>query len=163
MKTALLLLLCTLAAQAADRLDAVLKDWPHGAVALVENLRDRYGKPDALTPGLVEWRDRGGVARISVRRHPAETPLEHVVYYDVPPVKLAALAIFSNGVEVRNSELSAHSNSEALNFLALNLADEIIREERTPDEARAFFDQTVARSFAGKESKYMKRLLFKPR
>ena len=65
-------------------------------------------------------------------------------------------------VDARYSELSSRSESEAMNFLVLNLAHEIVSGKRSAMEARQFAAKTVRLSAAGKSSRYLERLLFQP-
>jgi len=58
-------------------------------------------------------------------------------------------------------ELSATSEAEETNFLALNLADEVVRERKSPEEARAFYLKSVLQWNAGKASPYLKGLRFR--
>ena len=57
-------------------------------------------------------------------------------------------------------ELSVRGHSEALNFLAFNLAYQIIRGVRDPADARRFASKIAQISQSGKSSSYMDRLLF---
>jgi len=57
-------------------------------------------------------------------------------------------------------DLAARSNSEELNRLCLNLADDIARGRRTPAEARRFYRRTLSLALSGKSSPYMERLVF---
>jgi hypothetical protein len=56
--------------------------------------------------------------------------------------------------------LSARSDSEQANTLALNLADEIARGKRDVESARLFMTETLRKAAAGKSSPYMDGLLF---
>jgi hypothetical protein len=58
------------------------------------------------------------------------------------------------------NELSFRSDSEKKNFLALNLADEIISNWKDADSARQAFAEAVNLSRAGKSSPYMEGLRF---
>jgi hypothetical protein len=52
-------------------------------------------------------------------------------------------------------------SSDLVNFLALNIADEIIRGRRDVRGAIAFYRRTLDLAAAGKTSPYMTRLLFR--
>lgn len=134
---------------------------PRGAAQL---MLERFGPPDQSTPIAVIWKERAPWKRITVHKDWQYSPLEQTVSYYVPRHRMEMVRALKNGigVDIWNNELSAQSGREALNFLALNLADEIAREQRAPEDARAFYDKTVELSAAGKSSYYLEGLLFKP-
>ena len=143
----------------------IISDWPVASQKMAEVIMEKYGPPDlAVAPRLV-WYDNGGWKSTAVYRHPHEHSdvLEQAISYAVPGEKVLALARLDLALKLSldNSELSSVSESEETNVLALNLADEVVREEKTPEEARAFYLKTVVEANAGKSSPYMKNLLFR--
>ena len=56
--------------------------------------------------------------------------------------------------------LSARTEGERTNFLALNLADEVLRGKRSASNARDLYDAVLNFSLDGKNSPYMSGLLF---
>lgn len=93
-----------------------------------------------MTPSLLIWYNNGPwVATVATRhsdRHVFPMPhtdlIEQFVRYDVPPEKLDELAECDGNIMVRRTEglLSAHCHDEPANFLALNLAHDIITARR---------------------------------
>lgn len=57
-------------------------------------------------------------------------------------------------------ELSARCDKEAANFLALNLADEIVRKKRSVTDARRMYGEQIMALKAGKPAPYTDRLMF---
>lgn len=151
-------------ASAANRAQAVIADWPEQARGLAEGLLQEYGAPDGVQPARLSWAAQGPWRSIAVSRDAPGARLEESVGYDVPIRKWRALGAFDRGVDYDpvKHELIARSDREATNFLALNLADEVIRGRKTALEARVFYDTTFSLSLAGKSSPYMRRLLFRP-
>ncbi len=155
-------------ASALKRARGLIAEWPAPSRSLAEILVLEYGAPGAALPSQLTWSGKRPWTRISVYRDasPAGRPrgLEQAVAYDVPVRKWRALAAFARGVDYDpvKRELIARTDGEPTNFLSLNLADEVIRGRRTPEEAREFYDRTVYLSFAGKSSPYMTRLRFRP-
>jgi hypothetical protein len=153
----------------AYRAQTVIADWPERSRALAESLLQEYGIPEESTPSKLSWKAREPWSRISVERdaldkaHPSG--VLQAVAYEVPLRRWRALGWFDRGVDYDpiKHELIARTDGEATNFLALNLADEIVRGKRTAEDARAFYDETVALAASGKSSPYMKRLLFRPK
>lgn len=151
-----------------SRAQSLIADWPEGSRILAETLLQEYGVPDEAGPSRLSWTNRNPWKKMEVERDaldPARaTGVLQSVAYDVPLRRWRALGWFGRGVDYDpvTRELIARTRSEATNFLALNLADEVIRGRRTAEEARALYDETLALSLAGKSSPYMRRLLFRP-
>lgn len=51
-------------------------------------------------------------------------------------------------------ELSAECHGEAANFLAINLAHEILQDDKTVDEARSVYSEIIARKEMGDQPEY---------
>ncbi|MCR4294158.1 MAG: hypothetical protein NUW21_01385 [Elusimicrobia bacterium] len=150
--------------QVPDRIEAHLNTWYDSPRREAERLIELYGPPDDVAPALATWREREPFKRIAVHGDSPDTYLEHVIGYRAPPEALEALSRFGHGVRFNpeNEELSARSNLDSLNYLALNLADEVVKGERTPEDADAFYVRTARFATFGKSAAYMERLRFEP-
>lgn len=143
-------------------------DWSNLSLdAMVE----RYGPPTRIESKRVVWVDKGPWKRIAVwdrmgnfQGPSAADNIEQTVAYVVPFDRRDALKAFSPrvGVSFDGSELSSSSFSEERNILTLNLAEQVIRGARSPDEAKEFYTLTLRLASSGKSSPYMQRLLFIP-
>jgi hypothetical protein len=82
---------------------------------------------------------------------PHKDVLEQFVDYDVPVEKFDELAAYDGSViaERTKGELSARCDKEAANFLALNLADDIIKDRRSVQEARQLYGQNIQKAMKG--------------
>lgn len=144
---------------------AVIADWPLVSLRTAEVVMEKYGPPDLALSDRLSWFDNGPWRMTTVYRDPREhlDVLEQTIGYRVPEDKKEALARLDVGLRLRRDgrELSATSEAEETNFLALNVADEVVRELKTPAEARDLYLKTVVRWNAGKTSPYMKALLFR--
>jgi hypothetical protein len=91
-----------------------------------------------------------------------QPPLQQIVTYRIPADKIGALRKFIHGplVYPDENELVARDDSEDINRLSLNLADDIAAGRRSPEDAEQFFLRTVRLRAAGKSSPYTERLLF---
>lgn len=138
--------------------------WPETPRLLGQLMIDRYGAPDIVNQEALIWTRRYPWKKIIV--HQSRTnPLEHVVDYNMSAEKAELVRALDHGVQVNawDAEMSARSDREQLNFLALNLAQEIAVGRRTPEEAREFYVKTANLAVAGKSSPYyMGGLMFKP-
>ena len=149
---------------------SVIADWPEPSQLAARKVMEKYGSPDAFSSILLTWNDTGPWKRILVYRNagtnelgvgPADI-LQQFVRREVPVARWRALTAFGRGVayDPQKGELSARSDSEEKNFLALNLADEIVRGKKDAQAAQRFYEKTLALSLSGKSSRYMNRLLF---
>lgn len=149
-----------------DEARRAVSSWPEASKTAAEAMVEKYGPPHRLDAVKMSWNDNGQWKRTTVYRLPfeGEDVLEQTISYDVPREKRAALSKLDIMLKVNPAgmELSATSESEETNFLALNLADEVIEEKRTPADAREFYLTTVRLGHSGKTSPYMRSLLFRP-
>jgi hypothetical protein len=148
--------------------NATIVDWPAKPRALARMLLEKYGVPDQIVPSQLSWSRQRYWAKIVVFRDPSSLGpsghlLESVVYGRVSFDRWQDLTLFGRGAtyDPAAQELSARTDAEGTNFLALNLADEVIRGRRSAADARRFYDMTRGLSLSGKNSRYMSRLLFR--
>jgi hypothetical protein len=157
----------TAAAMSAAR--SVIDGWPEHSRRLAESIIQVYGPPDVVQSSQLFWTGRRPWKKMVVYRDALASArpngFEQSIAYDVRVNRWRAMAAFDRGVDYDpvGRELVAHTDAETTNFLALNLADDVIRGRRTPADAREFFDKTLTLSSAGKGSPYLRKLLFRPR
>lgn len=146
----------------------VVNRWAPASAAAGRQLLDEYGTPDAIGLNRLTWERRGAWKRTVVwnRKPIALAPvelavMEQTIDYPLTADQAAALASFSDCLEADRArgELSSRSSREELNFLLLNLADEIARGERTVAGARAMFFRQLDLAAEGKYSPYMNGLM----
>ena len=148
----------------------VIIRWPEKSRDLAGLLLEKYGIPDEIVSSQLSWNDRRPWSKVVVFRDPegagrSNHLLESVAYGRVPLDRWREVAALGHvaAYDPVTQELSARTDAEATNYLALNLADEVIRGRRSAPAARAFYDSTLNLSRYGKSSPYMSRLLFRPR
>lgn len=119
---------------------------------------------------MLAWMDAGPWKMIHVSK--AETkhsfPIEHtdmleqVISYQVPADKFDELAAFDGSVVADRTQglLSARCDMEANNFLALNLAHDVISEKKSVEEARKAYADIVKEKMNGGNPEYMQKLMF---
>ncbi|MFI5362475.1 MAG: hypothetical protein ACHQ49_10935 [Elusimicrobiota bacterium] len=149
---------------------SLIMSWPKNAKITARHLLHKYGPPDAATDWTLSWNNHGPWSRITLlRRGPSDAfptahrdVVENTIQYDVPEEKAGQLVKFNTALDVDrvNGTLSARSDSEAANTLALNMADEIVRGKRDAYAARDFMRSTLNKAMSGKSSPYMDHLLF---
>ena len=149
-----------------------LAGWPDAVRRLGAQLVTKYGQPAEITARQVTWHGNGPWLRTTLYKEgtqqnfaaPHRNVLEQVVLYKVPIDKLVELAQFNRSLvpDLARGELASLSDSEELNFLALNIANEIVKGERTPDQARTYFAQIVRAKMIKEPERDLQRLNFAP-
>ena len=168
----------TLPSQTAPSAEALawaqknLAGWPDSTRRLGAQLMTKYGQPAEVTARQVTWLGNGQWARTTLYKEgpqqnfaaPHKNVLEQAVLYKVPVDKLVPLAQFNRSVvpNLARGELVSSSDSEELNFLALNVADDVIKGERDPEEARTYFAQLVRAKMIKEPEKELQKLKFTP-
>ena len=147
--------------------------WPEGARAAAKEMTDRYGPPDETTPSQLVWLRKGPWKRSVVSREEVKHawPSEHVDVLEqgidlrVPTDRFDDLAAFDGSVmaERTKGELSARCGGEAANFLAINLARDVVLGNRTVADARRVYEAQMKAFKAGdRNQELMTGLRFAP-
>jgi hypothetical protein len=149
-----------------------LAGWPEATRKLGAQLMTKYGAPTEITPRQVTWIRSGQWARTTLYKEgaahnfasPHRNVLEQAVLYKVPIDKLVPLAQFNRSlvVDLARGELVASSDSEEINFLAVNVADEVVKGQRTAEEARIYFAQLVRAKMIKEPERELQTLTFAP-
>jgi sporulation protein YlmC with PRC-barrel domain len=157
---------------AGGDVNAVISNWPQAAQQAAQQMIQKYGQPDGVTPSMLTWTNKGQWARIIAFRDevqhnfpmPHKDVLEESVYYKVPADKIDELSQFDGSVIVYRTDglLSARCDSEPMNILALNLANDIVTGKRSADEARSILAQTAQQYQQGQSSQMTQQLQFQP-
>lgn len=144
--------------------------WPRAAAMAAEEMLAKYGPPDEITGSRLVWRDAGPWLEIMVKREvvehkfpsPHEDTLEQTIAYEVPEEKFSELARLDGSViaERTRGTLSSRSQSEAMNFLALNLSHDVVTNRRSVTEAREMFADIAAAYHRGEQHPYTRGLRF---
>lgn len=150
----------------------LMPNWPDESREAAELVIDTHGPPDEATESVLIWHHRGPWKRIEATRdfdgHEFPAPhidaVESFLQHEVPPEKASDLVAFEGSVAVNRTrgELSARCHDEQANFLALNLADDIVREEKTVQEAREYYAHEFLAYRKKEPTPYMEKLRFEP-
>jgi hypothetical protein len=143
-----------------------IADWPAVSRLIARAMIAEYGQPDEFSSHHLLWHNNGPWKRTVVSRAARmgrNNFLQQVVSYGVPAGKFSEIKSFDRRivVDAAKNELSSYSDSEKMNFLALNLAYEIITDKQSPAQARRFYGEVTTLSQAGKTSPYTEGLVFK--
>lgn len=148
-----------------------ISGWPKASQLAAKMMMDKYGKPNESTPHMLIWYKNGPWKRTTVfdteSKH--SFPVDHmdvmeqVIDHKVPVAKFSDLAAFDGSVTVRRTdgEMSAKCDKEGANFLAINLAHDVLTGKKTVEQARTFYANAI-KEFAlqNKMSPYMKSFQF---
>lgn len=148
----------------------ILSGWPDASRAVARGLLEKYGGPDEFTAAALVWKDNGPWKRTVVYREGAAhgfpsshaDVLEQTVDYKVPLDRFDDLARFNGSLTASRTrgELSSTSDREGSNFMAINLANDII-QGKSIEEARRFVTQSAALAQSGKTTPYTQGFVFK--
>lgn len=159
-----------MSALAAEQELPDLQGWHPAAQKAAKKMTEKYGQPDGVTDTMLVWHDSGPWRRTVVYKEAVEHDfpmphpdvLEQFIAYDVPPDQFDELASYDGSViaERTKGEISARCDKEAANFLAINLANDIVTGERSVDEARQFYAETVKKLMKGEKPEYTQGFVF---
>lgn len=150
----------------------LMQGWPKEAREAARLVIDKYGDPDEATASVLIWHGRGPWKRIEASRDfdshefpaPHNDSVESFLQHAIPPQKAGELGEFDGSVVVNRTrgELSARCHDEEANFLALNLAHDIIEGKKTVREAREYYAYEFLAYRKGEPTPYMEGLRFSP-
>lgn len=153
-------------------IDELTANWPAKSREVATTVISKYGLPQETTASMLIWNGNGPWKRTILYRDPVphDFPKPHVdlleqfIDYGVPPDKFDELALYDGSViaERTKGELSARCDKEEMNFLALNLAHDIVIGRRTVNDARRFYAETAMAAMRGETPQYIQRLRFEP-
>jgi hypothetical protein len=149
-----------------------LASWPEKTRRLAAQLVTKYGAPTETTERQITWNANAPWKRTTLYKeefphnfaNAHQDVLEQTVNYKVPVDKLAALAQFNGSIVVNRTrgEISSTSDSEDTNFLALNVADDVVNGERDVEQARTYYAQIIRAKMIKEPEPYLQALKFKP-
>lgn len=176
MKTATLLsvlsvFLVTLQANAQNKVaDLNLDDWPKDHRKAVEEMMEKYGQPDEATASMVIWNNNGPWEKTIIYKEEWQHDfpkghkdyVEQFINYEPVEDKFDEIAQYDGSVILERTAglMSARCDKERMNFLAINLAHEIMTGKRNVKDAREFYAKTAVETMMGGSSVYTEKFLF---
>lgn len=151
----------------------VSSGWSEKSRLAARLLIARYGAPDVVGASRLVWHGNGPWKRTIVRDMPrpyasaAEEELgviEQTVAYNLDVEQTPVLAGFSDrlSADAAAMELTSRADREELNFLRLNLANDLLLRVIAPADARAAYARILDLEAAGKTTPYLLELRFGP-
>ncbi len=152
------------------RMEKMTAGWPMASRESIKFLTHKYGPPAAVTSEMAIWGKAGPWKRTIVfaTEHPHEFPAHHTdvmqqwIDYKAPPGQYDDLAMYDGSVVLERTagEMSARCDKEGANFLALNLANEIVTGKRSVGDARKMYGEQIMAMKAKRPAPYTEKLLF---
>lgn len=149
-----------------------IRDWPAGPAQAARQMMEQYGPPNEATPIRLVWYRNGPWKRTEVVRDEIahNFPAPHTDYltnwidYHAPVEAFDDLAQYDGSclLDRTAGEACARCDSEAANFITLNLMHEIVTGARTVEAARKVYAEQMSAFLMGREAPYAERLLFDP-
>lgn len=156
--------------QGRQEVEQIVSNWEQKQREEAMNTMEKYGAPEGVTQRRLLWYDVGPWTRIEIFRDatmhnfPKPHPdfFEQFINYEVPSHKADELQEFDGSVffERTTGIMSARCHTEWANFLALNLANDIVTDEKTVEEARRAYAETVIQYESGQQPEYTQGLQF---
>ncbi len=150
--------------------DGVLASWPAKSQEVARKVIAKYGQPNEVTASMMIWHNNGPWKRTVLYREevPHNFPMPHTdlleqfIDYRVPVAKFSDLAAYDGSVIAERTKgvMSARCDKEEMNFLALNLANDIVTGKRSVADARKFYAETAMAFMKGQMSPYTQSLQF---
>ncbi len=150
--------------------DAIIEHWPPAPKKMAQDMLERYGSPNEATPTLLIWHDSGPWKRTIVTSdetaHDFPTPhtdfISQTISYDVPVEKLPELAEYDGSLIIYRTagQVTASCDTEAANFLAVNLMHEIVEGRMTAEQARRELGEQQAAWLMNRPAPYTEGIAF---
>ncbi|MDQ3089800.1 MAG: hypothetical protein M3Q24_01430 [bacterium] len=147
-----------------------MSGWSDASKMAVMMMKKQYGEPAAKTADMMMWENTGQWKKTVVyaKEFKHDFPLPHTdvmqqwIDYKVPEEKFNDLAMFDGSIVCNrtNGEMSARCDKEGANFLAINLANDVIKGDKDVETARDFYATSVKEFINGGEPAYMQKLQF---
>jgi hypothetical protein len=149
--------------------ESAIQNWKAMPKEVAQKMIQKYGQPQEVTSERLIWHNNGPWKLTELVNEeldhrfpmPHKDMLRQVINYRVPVDKFDDLAKYDGSVIVERTkgEIAARCDKEEANFLALNLANDIARGDKTVDQARKFYAEAIAEK---KHPEYMAGLRFMP-
>ncbi len=147
-----------------------MQGWSDASKMAVMDMKKKYGEPAETTSEMMMWENTGQWKKTVVyaKEFQHDFPLPHTdvmqqwIDYQVPPEKFTELAQYDGSVVANrtNGEISARCDLEGANFLAINLAHDIIIGAKDVKSARDFYATTIKEMISGSKPSYIQKLQF---
>ncbi|WP_296622132.1 hypothetical protein [Marivirga sp.] len=147
-----------------------MEGWSDASKMAVMSMKKKYGEPVEKNSEMMMWKKTGQWKQTVVyaQEFDHDFPLPHTdvmqqwIDHEVPPKKFTELANFDGSVVANrtNGVISARCDLEGANFLAINLAHDIIEGNKSVENAREFYATAMKEMINGGKPDYIQKLQF---
>jgi hypothetical protein len=159
-----------------QEIESILANWPEKNREVGHAMIQKYGRPQEATAMRLVWWNNGPWKFTMLVNHaiPHHFPVTHpdmlyqAINYNVPIDKYTPLVRYDGSliIERTRGTLGARCDDEAANFLAINLAHDIVNDRRTVAQARNFYAQTMKAKMENRlnadQRRYLDGFTFQP-
>ncbi len=149
---------------ASAEVEALIASWPEAPQTAARQLLEQYGAPNEATPTKLFWYRNGPWKRtvltsdVVIHNFPSRHSdyLTQYIDYRVPTDKFDALARFDGSclVDRTAGEAAGCCDSEAANFLTLNLMHDIVAGKTSVEAARQTYAEQMAAYTLGRSAPF---------
>jgi hypothetical protein len=150
----------------------VIATWPAKQQEAYRKVSQKFGPPDEVSQSHLLWRDKGNLKAIVLMKEstphlfpaPHEDFLAVCCQRKVPPEKVGELSKFDGSIMVNRTAGTVTSICDTLenDLIALNLANDIITDKKTVEEARQELAKQAMAVKGGQSAPYAMELQFRP-
>lgn len=154
--------------------DATIAGWMSKPKEVAMKMISKYGLPDGATPDMLVWKNNGPWKMTVLENvmiphnfpYPHHDMLYQTIDHEVPESMFDDLVRFDGSLiaERTRGTLGARCDYEEANFLALNLAHDIMTNRKSVGEARRFYADAVSAmrssSTTSEQSRYLNGFVF---
>jgi hypothetical protein len=145
--------------------------WQAKPKEVAQTMIGKYGQPQEVTANRLIWHNNGPwkLTELVNEEIPHDFPVPHkdmlvqMINYRIDPGKADELLEYDGSLilERTKGEIGARCDKEEANFLAVNLAHDVVTGKRSVGDARAFYAASMAELMkTGKKNDYLQGLRF---
>jgi len=133
--------------------DQVIANWKATPKEAAQKMIAKYGQPQEFTANRLVWHNNGPWKHSELVNEeiahefpmPHKDALKQTINYKVDSAKADELLEYDGSIilERTKGEIAARCDKEDANFLAINLANDIVTGRRSVDDARKFYADTM--------------------
>ncbi len=148
----------------------IISDWTATPKEVANVMIKKYGSPQEATSNMLIWYNNGPWKRTILykKEMPHDFPKPHTdllqqfIDYKTSVDKFDDLGHYDGSVVVErtNGEISARCDKEEMNFLAINLANDVATGNKTVEEARMYYVKAAMAFMKGEKDSYTQGLKF---
>ena len=150
--------------------ESIIDGWPEVPTNIARQMLEKYGPPNEATPTKLFWYRNGPWKRTELTSDevvhnfpsPHTDSLTQYIDYRVDVDKFDDIGRFDGSclVDRTTGEAAARCDSEAANFLTLNLMHEIVSGKTSVEDARKIYAENIASFTLGRPTPYCEGFLF---